>query len=485
MKSIKKERNNNKTRKNYSKKGGNKFAQAAKKIGDFARRAAAKKITQATLRQAKENLFTDIAGNVTDEYKINPNVFVPASVRSGKLVASPGKLVASPGKRVASPGKIVASPGKRVASPGKRVASPKKSVTLNPTEKERFSEVATGAWREPTLKLRKKIQDGQVLYIKKQALITVVEAYNKSKINKTKPFGITASILSTVVTKGKTSIDKTIEAIEASDINSNLEDRLKITYNVLTDKYNIEKPKYFKRQGTFIWNLFNNLDISYLEIKRAYCDKWKNKSDICGIETKRDVAEFVFKLIIDSVRGFVSSIGAESSTDLKQQEIDIEKQTTYIGNFYVPILSIGFNVTALNNTLSSYFKGQWSKSWLNDILGILIPYVHQVFTDIKKSDKNDLNIVPLLLSKLTLIPETVIDDFISDNRILNKLFDDLNTFLKENADLLSGEYSKTQFINISSELKNKVMEFKTKCLEKLSDDIKIQILEELSKFPYE
>jgi hypothetical protein len=462
MKSIKRERNikNDKTRKNYSKKGGNKFARAAQIISKFAKRAVAKKITQAALKQGSENFYTDIANNVAEEYKINPNVFVPASVRSGKTVASPKK------------------------SPGRKVASPRKSVTLNPTEKERFSEVATDKWREPTLKLRKKIQDGQLLYIKKQALITVVEAYNKSKINKTKPFGITASILSTVATKGKASIDKTIESIETSDINSNLEDRLKITYNVVIDKYDIEKPKYFERQGTFTWNLFNNLDISYLEIKRAYCDKWKNKSDICGIETKKDIAGFVFKLIIDSVRGFVSSIGAESNTDLKPREIDIEKQTTYIGNFYVPILSIGFNITALNNTLYSYFKGEWSKSWLNDILGILIPYVNQVFTDIKKSDKVDLNIVSLLLSKLTLVPETVIDDFVSNNVLLNKMSIELSSFLKQNADLLSGEYNRGQFMNISSELKERVAKFKIECIKNLQEDLVRQILDELKNLLY-
>jgi len=372
--------------------------------------------------------------------------------------------------------------GRRSASnSGRRSASSSTSSDLVP-----FNKIASSDWRSPTFKLREKVLKGKDLYSKKKRLLELVDKYNEKK-------GRYAGIIQSLYYLNlslKNTIDHQIADIhrEDNEYNKKRQERLIVTYNKTTDTYQVTKPRYFERQGTFTWNFLHNTDISYKEIKISYCEKWNKwsstnpKPEICDIETKKDVAIFVGKFIVRSIGNFISSLGRQPLattsmvTPQEIKEITNESRTPYFGNTYIPILRLGINLNAVWNTTVSVITGWWGQHWLNNILGIITPIVSEIFDDVGHSSENKLNILTFLLSKITLIEENEIEDLINNSTNLTAFKEKLEIFIVTHHDLFDREYKNNQFTAASRELVQAIDRFKEQYTSEIAEDLKRNLL---------
>ena len=349
----------------------------------------------------------------------------------------------------------------------------------------KFSELASGNWKTPAFILREKIFQGQELHKKKVDLIKKIEQYNNIHLKPDEKiktvFGTAASFLVANPDYNRRKLKKEIETLSAyiykQETISNDKYRLGIEFDSIQNKFNYTLPYKFERQGTFTWNLLNNIDISYKEIHNSYCKKWnkwtpETEPEICktDITSYKEISVFAVNTVIDVIVGFVTSLGKvdESSSPTKTT-----KSIPYYGNVYVPILGLGLNINALTNTIYSAVSGNWDTMWLNNILGIITPIVSDIFTDIGNSKETGLDIVSFLLSKFTLLSEENIDKIINDSRILKPFKKKLENFLIKNHTLFIIDYKKTQFIGrVSKELQFKIREFKEEFIHEIQSELK-------------
>jgi len=372
-----------------------------------------------------------------------------------------------------------------------------KEPPISKTFKEdivKFSELASGNWKTPAFILREKIFQGQELHKKKVDLIKKIEQYNNIHLKPDEKiktiFGTAASFLVANPDYNRKKLKKEIETLSAyiykQETISDDKYRISIEFDSIQNKFKYTLPYKFERQGTFTWNLLNNIDISYKEIHNSYCKKWnkwtlKTEPDICktDITSFKEISAFAVNTVIDIIFGFVTSLGKvdESSNTTTSTSTKTTKSIPYYGNVYVPILGLGLNINALTNTIYSAVSGNWDTTWLNNILGIITPIVSDIFTDIGNSKDTGLDIVSFLLSKFTLLSEENIDEIVNDSHILKPFKEKLENFLIKNHTLFIIDYKKTQFIgSVSKELQLKITEFKEEFIDEIQSEFKRNLM---------
>ena len=368
----------------------------------------------------------------------------------------------------------------------------KEMPVLSKTTREsdvKFSVLATGRWSDAAFILREKVLLGQKLNQDKNKLIKKIEEYNSVHVTpdtETKNiYGITASILRIKPSDNKKALKKEIIALMkyVSTQENIIEEKepLNCKYNKETDKFSYILPYKFERQGTFTWNLLNNLDISYKEIHKVYCKKWnkwtpESEPDICktDINNYKEISGFAVNFVLRTILSFVISLGNQDEVTPKQK---VTESTPYYGNVYVPILGLGINLNALLNTLYSNISGSWDTHWLNDVLAIITPIISDIFIDIGHSKDTGLDIVLLLLSKFTLISEDKLDEIIKTSTSLTTFKEKLDNFLIANHSLFIADYKKTQFIGkVSEELRTKITEFKNDFVNEIYEKLKVNLM---------
>jgi hypothetical protein len=210
--------------------------------------------------------------------------------------------------------------------------------------------------------------------------------------------------------------------------------------------------KTLKQKSTFTYNLLNNIDISPKEIQTAYCKKWTK--DICKeddtpvILMKRMLYYYVFEAP-SRASDTNSNVVGQVKQETKSVRPSIFNKLPYT---YVPGYDISINGVATVKTVYGAIFG-FDEKWLDNILGILDPIVDTVFDEIKNSD---LDFTTLLLSSISGKTEKEIDDFFVKHQNTKKLKDELNEFLKKNADSFSKEYKTTHYIGFSEEFQKKI-----------------------------
>jgi len=358
-------------------------------------------------------------------------------------------------------------PIENMNSLSKTVSNTKVDVTEFMSKK---MQTPTG-WIQPTRQLFTNILIGQQLFKHKNGLMEEMEAYNKI----TDP---TSKKLKKLIL-----IDK-LEQIKKLDLNKNEDEKLNVTYDEIKQQFVYEKPYKFERQCTFTYNLVNNLNISYTEIYNGYCETTTRCTKVKSVT--------VFNVISVMIDNFMSTL-EDHTIEEQHPDLPDAARNSYvtrvkvpwginwligneitIGNI-TPFDGIGVNYTSLIYYLKACITNKWDKHWINDIAGFLIPSITEIFKDIENSKTNKLDILLLIGSAITQIPELEFEKTIQDNLPFKTLKNDIEDFLIKYSPLFSKEYEKTQFMSFSEEAKQKIATEAKELSKKFVDDYKQHI----------
>lgn len=338
-------------------------------------------------------------------------------------------------------------------------SSSKKTSSKKQSDKVKFSELASEGWLPAANELTRKINESRK---NARELLRLDELVKKYK------------------TEGEDEEKKILEEIGL--IIRFMRDEDAIKYGIDKEKNRgryipntseIKKHmQQLKKEATFTYNLLKNIDLSPQEIQTAYCKKWTK--DICKDDDtpmmliKRMLYYYVFKAPSQTSNVKSNAIGAVKPETKSVKPSN--NKTTY--SVYVPGYGVSINPVATIKTVYGAIFG-FDDKWLNNILDILTPMVNYIFVDIKESEENRLDFIALLVSNMSGKTEKEIDELFKKHANIGKLKDELNEFIKENADSFSQEYVNTQFIGISDEFQEKI---KTAVTQEMIDKIAKQIL---------
>jgi hypothetical protein len=312
----------------------------------------------------------------------------------------------------------------------------------------KLSVLASEKWMDNTFTLVNGVNDGlEKNRNNKKIIIEMIdklELYNRecstiTKTNKTKC----------------SSIDKQLEEYLEKDAVKTYN----ITKNEEDNKYYYEIDiKEIKKKSTITYNLFKNLDISFEEIKKAYCDNWTK--DIC--EGSESFEEILYSQLRETIKITIKSISDPPTSASPSLSIEnhpnIDYKKMVYGNMFftnknidIPYKNIKVNANSLGRVIYSALSGIWDNNYLNNILGIIQPIVIEIFEDIKNSDENGIDIIVMIAACVLKKEESEVIDILEKHPILLSIKQDLNSFIKANASIFSEEFTKQQFVGFTEE----------------------------------
>uniref|UniRef100_A0A6C0D5F5 Uncharacterized protein n=1 Tax=viral metagenome TaxID=1070528 RepID=A0A6C0D5F5_9ZZZZ len=334
-------------------------------------------------------------------------------------------------------------------------------------EKVKFSEIASVGWFNPTNALISKINE------KQKNAQCLLKLKNKEIKDDTIIFENHTEIFHcfyflSEAARNEYGIQKNTESISSEEFK---EIQSKITKN----------EELLRKESTFTYNLLKNIDISPEEIFKAYCTKWNKNICKDGDTPMIFLGRTLFHYVFPSMHDYffdsnntsnninppvTSSVIQSKSNESNKSSESSESLMAYISNKMASISKrlpytyvVGYNrqinaFAAIRTIYGAIFG--FDENWLHYILGILDPFVINIFNDIKKSDNNELDFITLLVSAMSGKTEDEIEEFCKTRPNIRKLKDKLNEFFKNNASSFSGEYTTTHFIGLSEKLKETI-----------------------------
>jgi hypothetical protein len=338
----------------------------------------------------------------------------------------------------------------------KKALESEKPPSMKPDDRVKFSELAGENWLPAVNDLTRKINESRknAKYLLDLNELVNKHEHEKEEDDKIKLLDEIGSIIRFMTDEDakKYGIDK-----------KNTGGYIPYTSTI---KENIQQ---LEKEATFTYNLLKNIDLSPKEIQRAYCEKWTK--DICNPD---DTPMMLMKKMLKMFHHHVFEAPSHTS-NIKSNAIDAVKPSRNSSNpvypVYVPGYGVSIDANATVKTVYGAIFG-FDDRWLNNILGILVPIVNGIFDDIK-NPKLRLDFVTLLVSNMSGKTEKEMDELFKTHENIGKLKDELNKFLKDNADTFSQEYANTQFIGISDEFQQKI---KTAVIKEIKEKIAKQIL---------